>query len=89
MREAERKRKAEERELEKIWRATQSEAVKNSKVELQQKQVAEREKHTRSGKQQVSTADDGLQSAENECAACLGAYEEDIVDGVLDSVHQL
>ena len=47
------------------------------KVELQQKQAAEREKHTRSGKQQVSAACNGLQSAEissNECAACLGAF---------------
>ena len=47
------------------------------KVELQQKQAAEREKHTRSGKQQVCAACNGLQSAEissNECAACLGAF---------------
>ena len=46
-------------------------------MELQQKQAAEREKHTRSGKQQVSAACNGLQSAEipsNECAACLGAF---------------
>ena len=86
-REAERKRKAEERELEKKQRAEQREAAKKRKAELQQKQAAEREKHTRTGKQQVSAADNGLQSAEissNECATCLGAYEEDIIDGVLE-----
>ena len=86
-REAERKRKAEEKELEKKWRAEQREAAKKRKTELQQKQAAKREKRTRIGKQQVSAADDGLKSAEissNECAACLGAYEEDIVDGVLE-----
>ena len=86
-REAERKRKAEEKELEKKRRAEQREAAKKRKAELQQKQAAEREKCTRTGKQQVSAADDGLQSAEissNECAACLGAYEEDIIDGVLE-----
>ena len=83
-REAERKRKAEERELEKKWRAEQREAAKKRKAELQQKQAAERENRTRSGKQQVSAADDGLQISSNEYAACLGAYEEDIVDGVLE-----
>lgn len=85
-REAERKRKAEEKELEKKWRAKQREAAKKRKTELQQKQAAKREKRTRTGKQQVSAANDGLQSAElssNECAACLGAYE-DIIDGVLE-----
>ena len=51
---------------------------------FQQKQAAEREKHTRSGKQQVSAVRDGLQSAENssnECDTCLGAFEGDIVAG--------
>ena len=88
--EAERKQKAEERELEKIQNKGKR------KAELQQKQAAEREKHTRYGKQQISAAHDGLQSAEissNECVACLGAFEGNIVDSVLekelDSVHQL
>ena len=84
-REAERKRKPEERELEKKWRAEQREAAK--KTREQQKQAAERGKHTKSGKQQVSVADNGLQSPEissNKRATCLGAYKEDIVDGVLE-----
>ena len=85
-REAEGKRKAEEKELEKKRKAEQREAEKKRKAELQQKQGAEREKCTRSAKQQASVTDNGLQSAEissNECAACLGAYEEDFIDGVL------
>ena len=79
--EAERKQKAEERELEKIRNKGKR------KAELQQKQAAEREKHTRYGKQQISAAHDGLQSAEissNECVACLGAIEGNIVDSVLE-----
>ena len=52
-----------------------------------QKQGAEREKCTRSVKQQASVTECGLPSAKissNECAACLGAYEDDIIDGVLE-----
>ena len=85
-REAEQKRKAKESELEKKCKAKQREDQKKMKAELRQMQGAEREKRTRSGKQQASVTDSGLQSAEissNECAACLGAYEEDFIDGVL------
>ena len=85
-REAERKRRAEERELEKKRKAEQREAEKKRKAELRQKLGAEREKRTRSVKQQASVNENGIQSAKissNECAACLGAYEDDIIDGVL------
>ena len=85
-REAERKRRAEEREIEKKQKTEQREAEKKRKAELRQKQGAEREKCIRSVKQQASVTESGIQSAKissNECAACLGAYEDDVIDGVL------
>ncbi len=85
-RELERPKKAEERELEKKRRAEQRETERKRRAELRQKQVTDKGKRTRGGKEQVS-GDNGLQSAEissNECAVCLGVYEEDLVDGLLE-----
>ena len=62
------------------------------KAELRQKLGAEREKCTRSVKQQASVNENGIQSAKissNECAACLGAYEDDIIDGELNGSSAL
>ena len=81
-REAERRRKAEEREAEKRRKAEQREAEKKRKAELRQKQASERGRY---GKQQA--VESGLQSAEitsNECAICLGVYEDDVIDGTLE-----
>ena len=57
----------------------EKEAERKRKAELRQKQVGER--RTKRGKKQDSANESGLQSAEissNECAVCLGSYEDDI-----------
>ena len=59
---------------------------RNERWNFQQKQAAEKEKCTTSGKQQVSAADNGLQSAEissDKCATCLDLHKADNIDGVL------
>ena len=73
-------KRKQKRELEKKQKAEQREAEWKKKAVLRQ---------TRNGRRQQSGAkENGLQSAEissNECAVCLRTYEDDVVDGVLET----
>lgn len=78
--EAERKKKAEEREQIKKQKAEEREAERQCKVDLK---LADR---VNCLSRRRSVVEDRLQEAEiksNECAACFRLYEDDVADGQL------
>ena len=82
--EAERKRKAEERELEKK-KAEMREAERKRKAENKEHQQVNKE-NSRNGKYRTRGSCDELQQGEisnNECTVCFGAYKDDLMDGEL------
>ncbi len=88
--EAENKRKAAERErrqLERTKKAEEKEAEKRRKAELRAQKISNKENRPTSDRNRKSPGDNnGLQHTEvgnNECAVCIGAYEDDVIDGEL------
>ena len=77
--EAERKKKAEEKEQVKKQKAEvrEEERLREARLKLVNKENSSSRR---------SVAEDGLQEAEissNECAVCFGLYEDDVADGQL------